>query len=120
MVPALRGGRSVDTGAVPKHNARAYVDDPMVTVVGQTQARRWTMGIIVLVWCCLQGQIGQPISWIGSISILTRRCVLTPFTMLKSMLRKIPADNVVSVEAVKSVAGEHSNVARLTTVWRPF
>ena len=111
---------------------QAYVDDPAFTITGSERGRRRTMAIIVLVWRCLnlelafrKGQTGRKISWIGSTLILARSGVLATLQSdtvdeLKALLSDVASANVVSIKALRSLAGKLCNAARLLTAWRPF
>ena len=109
-----------------------YVDDPCFVLLGTSPQRQTYIVLVILVWSALgfplsfrKGQCGRQVTWIGNVLTLCPSSLTA--TIKAETLKKFEAQvvealsaNVVTVQALRSLAGRGNHIASLLWAWRPF
>ena len=120
------------TATVLEAKLQLYVDDPLLSAVGDDKRTR-RLCVRFCVACLILGlelafnkaQYSDTVVWIGvGLHVAERRVEATiplaKITELLSIISEMLGVNVVTVKALRSFAGKAMNIASLLVVWRPF
>ena len=111
---------------------QVYVDDPILGMQGSAIERRRMTVKFICVFLTLgvrlafdKAQLGTTVVWVGVELKLVDWSIVAAVTMEKleallEIILEMLSANVISVKALRSLAGKATNVATLVPVWRPF
>jgi hypothetical protein len=109
-----------------------FVDDPILSLRGGAQMRRFNAALFILLWRTLgfplqfvKAMLGPKVTWIGAelalvplgVQARAKKDILDDLT---ADMDAIEASNCPTKKLVRSFAGRCSHVSTLIPVWKPF
>ena len=120
------------TPSAQKAHLQTYVDDPILGLQGANVERR-RMAVKSITFFLIMGiglafdkaQLSSKVVWVGVELEAKPRAIVASIpqeklTDLDTIIQEMLNSNIVSIKALRSLAGRGTNVATLLYMWRPF